>query len=67
MLKRELDRIVEAAWLSYSDYHKSPPRAKSRPGFADPNFDVPIEWLPARAESRPLRSAHKNPKSPSRS
>ena len=65
-LKHELDKIVETAWLTYDDYHKSPRTRKAGKGFADPDFDVPIEWLRTRADIQAAESAHKNPKSPSR-
>ena len=48
-LKRELDKILDTAWITYDEYHKSPHTRKAGKGFADPNFDTPIEWLEARA------------------
>ncbi len=37
-LKRELDKIVETAWVTYDDYHKSPRTRKAGKGFVDPGF-----------------------------
>lgn len=65
-LKRELDKIVETAWVTYDDYHKSPRTRKAGKGFVDPDFDAPVEWLQTRANIQAAESAHKNPKSPSR-
>jgi hypothetical protein len=48
-LKRELDKILDAAWITYDEYHKSPRTKKAGPGFADPKFDLPVEWLATRA------------------
>ena len=65
-LKRELDKIAEAAWLTYDDYHKSPRTRKAGKGFVDPDFDAPVEWLQTRANIQAAQSTHDNPKSPSR-
>ena len=47
-VRAEIDRIVEVAWTSYDEYHKSPRKRKAGPGFADPEFELPVEWLEAR-------------------
>ena len=65
-LKLELDKIVEAAWIAYNDYHKSPRTKKAGAGFADPNFDLPVEWLAARANVQTAERKQKNRKTPSR-
>jgi multimeric flavodoxin WrbA len=65
-LKRELAKIIETAWVTYDDYHKSPRTRKAGKGFADPYFDLPIEWLRTRADIQAAESAHKNRKAPSR-
>lgn len=48
-LRPELEKVLATAWTNYADYHKSPRRRKAGPGFADPDFDVPVEWLETRA------------------
>lgn len=45
---REIDAVVEVAWTNYHEYRKSPRTRKAGPGFADPDFDLAIEWLAAR-------------------
>jgi multimeric flavodoxin WrbA len=47
-LHRELDAITAAAWDSYSNYRKAPVTRKAGPGFADPNYDLSVDWLAAR-------------------
>src|SRR6476659_5068840 len=47
-LQRELDAITAAAWDSYSNYRKAPVTRKAGPGFADPNYDLSVDWLAAR-------------------
>jgi multimeric flavodoxin WrbA len=61
-----LDKIADAAWIAYKDYHKSPRTRKAGKGFADPNFPLPVEWLAARADIQAAERRQKNKKSPSR-
>jgi multimeric flavodoxin WrbA len=44
----ELDRVVEVAWDAYDNYRKNPRTRKAGPGFADPDFALPVEWLETR-------------------
>jgi multimeric flavodoxin WrbA len=47
-LQRELDTIIAAAWDAYSHSRKSPVTRKAGPGFADPNYEISVDWLAAR-------------------
>jgi multimeric flavodoxin WrbA len=47
-VRTEIDCIIEIAWKNYDEYHKSPRERKAGPGFADPDFELPVEWLAAR-------------------
>jgi multimeric flavodoxin WrbA len=47
-LQRELDAIVAAAWDGYSNSRKAPRTRKAGPGFADPDYDLSVDWLAAR-------------------
>ena len=47
-LARELDAIVAAAWDGYSNSRKAPHTRKAGPGFADPDYDLSVDWLAAR-------------------
>ena len=48
-LAAEIGRITDVAWRTYDEYHKSPRTRKAGAGFADPEFELPVEWLEARA------------------
>ena len=48
-LRNEVERIIEAAWSGYVEYRKSPRTRKAGYGFANPEFELPIEWLDTRA------------------
>jgi multimeric flavodoxin WrbA len=54
----EIDRIIDIAWRTYDEYHKSPRRRKAGAGFADPEFELPIEWLDARQRVLDAQKAH---------
>ena len=43
-----IDDIVDVAWNAYHEYRKSPRTRQAGPGFADPDFELPLEWLSAR-------------------
>jgi multimeric flavodoxin WrbA len=57
-VRTEIDRIVDVAWRSYDEYHKSPRTRKAGPGFADPEFELPIEWLEARERIQRAQQEH---------
>jgi len=47
-LRRELDAIVDAAWDGYVNSRKAPLTRKAGSGFADPEYEVSVDWLAAR-------------------
>jgi len=63
---REIDRLMEKAWDSYKQYRKSPRTRPAGRGFADPAFELPIEWLAARESIRKAEKAQKDRQSPAR-
>src|SRR5436190_9826027 len=65
-LPGELDRLVDTAWTTYHDYHKSPRTRQAGPGFANPDFELPIEWLEARSRILEAAREHDDPHSRSR-
>ena len=44
----EIDRVVAVAWESYDEYRKSPRTRPAGHAFADPKFELPVEWLDTR-------------------
>ena len=48
-LKSEIDRIADVAFDAYKNSRKSPVTNKAGPGFADPNYDLSVDWIAARA------------------
>ncbi|MEA2897661.1 MAG: hypothetical protein QOJ84_3276 [Bradyrhizobium sp.] len=47
-LEREIGAIVDAAWDGYSNLRKAPVTRKAGPGFADPEYEISVDWLAAR-------------------
>ena len=62
----ELDRVFEIAWEAYDDYRKNPRTRKAGPGFAEPSFEVPVEWLETKRQIEEAERTQKDPKSPNR-
>jgi multimeric flavodoxin WrbA len=65
-VRSEIDRVVEAAWRAYEQGYKSPRYQKAGPEFADPEYELSIEWLEARERIRQAQTEHKNASLPSR-
>ena len=58
--------IVDVAWNVYDEYHKSPRRRKAGRGFADPEFDLPVEWLETRERIQQADREQKDASRPGR-
>jgi multimeric flavodoxin WrbA len=54
----ELQKVVDVAWTAYDQYRKSPRTKPAGPGFADPGFKLPIEWLAARDSIQSAQREH---------
>ena len=62
----ELNAVIDKAWRSYIDNHKSPRTRKAGPEFADPDYDLSLDWLAAREAIRMAEMQHKDPSLPAR-
>ena len=47
-LSKEIAAIVDVAWDGYIEGRKSPRTRKAGKEFADPNYDLSVDWLAAR-------------------
>jgi multimeric flavodoxin WrbA len=47
-LQDEIARIIDAAWDGYDHARKSPRTKRAGPRFADPDYDLSVDWLKAR-------------------
>jgi multimeric flavodoxin WrbA len=57
-LEKEIDAIIAAAWDAYSHGRKAALTRKAGPGFADPDYDIGIDWLKARDAIEEAQQRH---------
>ena len=65
-LAPELAKLTDAAWTSYDDYHKAPRTQPAGAGYADPTYDLSVEWIAASRDIKAAEERQKNPSVPSR-
>lgn len=62
----EIDKLTEVAWQAYDESRKSPRTRKAGPEFADPDYDLSIEWLQTRDAIREAQHRQSDPSLPRR-
>jgi multimeric flavodoxin WrbA len=65
-LQRELDALIAAAWDAYSQSRKAPLTRKAGPGFADPDYEISVDWLAAREAVLAAQRRHDDAREASR-
>jgi multimeric flavodoxin WrbA len=60
-LQKEIAALIEAAWDGYSHSRKSPHTRKAGVGFADPDYDLAVDWIKARDAIHDAQRRHDNP------
>jgi multimeric flavodoxin WrbA len=63
-LEAELAKIVDAAWDAYKHSRKAPQTRKAGPEFADPDYDLSIDWLAARDAIHAAQREHDKQSNP---
>jgi multimeric flavodoxin WrbA len=61
-----LARLENIAWDAYSQARKSPVNEKAGPGFADPGYDLSVEWRAASERIKAAQARQRDPASPAR-
>jgi hypothetical protein len=56
-----IEELLDVAWEAYCEARKSPSTRKAGPGFADPNYELSVDWLQARAAIQQAQSRHDEP------
>jgi multimeric flavodoxin WrbA len=59
-------RLEQIAWDAYEAGRKAPVTRKAGAGFADPDYDLSVEWLAARDAIETARAENADPARPSR-
>jgi len=57
-LAAELDKIANAAWEAYANSRKAPRTRKAGSEFFDPDYDLSVDWLAARAAIHEAQRRH---------
>jgi hypothetical protein len=61
-LGKELDAIIAAAWDAYSHSRKAPITRKAGEGFADPEYEIAVDWLATREAILEAQKRHDDPR-----
>jgi multimeric flavodoxin WrbA len=64
--RREIDALLSIAWDGYVNARKSPVTRKAGAGFADPDYDLSIDWLATRDAIKAAQTLHDDAKRPAR-
>jgi hypothetical protein len=65
-LHHEIERILDAAWQAYADSRKAPHTRRAGNGFADPDYQLSLDWLAASDRIKDAQRRQTDPASPSR-
>src|SRR6476646_2749 len=65
-LKREIEKVADAAWDGYDKYRKAPVTMKAGKDFADPNYDLSVQWHATHKAINAAEKRQKDPKSRAR-
>jgi multimeric flavodoxin WrbA len=59
-------RLEEIAWAAYRDDRKAPVTSKAGPGFADPAYELSVQWRETRDRVEAAQRRQRDPAGPSR-
>ncbi len=63
-LQSEIDAIIDVAWDAYHHSRKAPVTRRAGAGFADPDYEIAIDWLDAREAIRQAQRVHDDRSNP---
>lgn len=61
-----IDELLEIAWDGYKNARKSPLTKKAGPGFADPDYDLSLDWLATRESIESAQRRNDRARTPAR-
>ena len=61
-----LDRLEDIAWDAYIEGRKAPVTRKAGPGYADPDYDLSVDWLETKKRVEDAQAKWSKKTSPSR-
>ena len=57
-LKAELDKVADVAWDGYNEARKAPNTRKAGKGYADPDYDLSVDWIAAKEAIDQAQAEH---------
>jgi multimeric flavodoxin WrbA len=66
VVQSEIAKIEQIAWENYTTGNKAPITEKAGPGFADPDYDLSVEWRATRDKLIAAEARQKDPATRSR-
>lgn len=63
-LREAIDRLAATAWDGYISGRKSPLTRVAGQGFADPDYELALDWLDAQAAVRAAQARHEDASAP---
>jgi multimeric flavodoxin WrbA len=64
--KQAIARLEEIAWQAYQDGRKAPLTRRAGPGYADPDYQLSVEWLETKSRLEKAQAIQSDPASASR-
>jgi multimeric flavodoxin WrbA len=64
--RSQVNQLADIAWEAYQGQRKSPRTRKAGPEFADPEHELALEWIEARAQVQAAEETQKRAGGPSR-
>jgi multimeric flavodoxin WrbA len=61
-VEAELAAVAAVAWDGYINNRKAPRTQKAGPAFADPDYDISVDWLKARDAIAAAQARHDDPR-----
>lgn len=61
-----IERLENIAWEAYSEGRKAPRTEKAGPGYADPDYDLSVDWLDTHRRLQAAQARWADPAGPSR-
>lgn len=61
-----ISRVEQIAWQAYEEGRKAPVTRRAGPGYADPDYELSVEWLETRERLQQAQATWQNPATPSR-
>lgn len=66
VVRYELDKVAAIAFDGYTHGRKAPITRKAGPGYADPDYELSVDWIAAKAAIEAAQVQHDDPTGPAR-